>query len=158
MAFVVVCDAGPLIALEQIARLDLLRTLYGQVIVPTVVAREVTPTLPVLPEWIEVRGHVGTPRSPLAQGRLDDGEFAAILLARVLAADVIVLDDLDARIFARRLGLAIVGTAGILLRAKRAGAIAAVRPLLDELLASGLFLGGAVIHEVLEDAGELPYP
>ncbi|MBA3416465.1 MAG: DUF3368 domain-containing protein [Chloroflexia bacterium] len=59
---------------------------------------------------------------------------------------------------ARRFWLAIVGTAGILLRAKRAGAIAAVRPLLDELLASGLFLGGAVIHEVLEDAGELPYP
>lgn len=151
---VVVSDAGPLIALEQIAHLDLLRSLFGRVLVPRVVAREVAPTLPRLPDWIEVRALGFTSPPILAQGRLDPGEYEAILLASVVSADLVVVDDLEARLALKGLGFSIVGTVGVLLRAKAAGRRRAVGPLLRDLRRYNFFISTTLHREVLELAGE----
>ena len=47
-----------------------------------------------------------------------------------------------------------VGSAGLLVLAKRAGLVPAVRPLLDELLSAGLYLDDAIHRLVLGSAGE----
>jgi predicted nucleic acid-binding protein len=44
---VVVADASPLIAFQQIGRLDLLRTVFGELTVPPAVAREILPSVPL---------------------------------------------------------------------------------------------------------------
>jgi hypothetical protein len=52
------------------------------------------------------------------------------------------------------LGLPVVGTAGILLRAKRLGIIPEVRPLVDEIIRRGFRFSPAIREKVLVDAGE----
>jgi predicted nucleic acid-binding protein len=71
-----------------------------------------------------------------------------------LKADLVILDDRPARRLALGLGLPVVGTVGILLRAKQTGFITAVRPLLENLLEVGFRLSPAIRDKVLTDAGE----
>ncbi len=66
-----------------------------------------------------------------------------------------MLDERRGRRFARSLNLPVVGSVGILVRAKQAGLVSAVRPLLDALLHHGFFLSEAVYRRILEQAGEL---
>jgi hypothetical protein len=82
--------------------------------------------LPHLPDWI----HVAAPHSVGATGDvvgLHQGEIEAIALALEVHASVLILDDLPARSHALGLGLAIIGTAGVLVMAKRSGLTPSVR-------------------------------
>jgi predicted nucleic acid-binding protein len=55
---------------------------------------------------------------------------------------------------ARKLGLHVVGTLGVLVEAKRQGLIPAVRPLVERLTEQGFRLSTAVIDAALSAAGE----
>jgi hypothetical protein len=151
---IVVADPGPLIALRQIDRLDFLRQLYGRVTVPPEVAREVAPSVGSLSPWVDVRRPmVSEPDLPPRRG-LDEGEFQAFALAIELRADLVVVDDREARRWARTHGLPITGIAGVALRAMDKGLVSEIRPLLDGLIAPGVYLGHPLYLEVLETAGE----
>ena len=65
------------------------------------------------------------------------------------------IDDLQARrLLAEGLGLRVVGTPGIVLRAKQAGILSTVRPLIDALAVQGFRLGGDLYQAILDLAGE----
>jgi predicted nucleic acid-binding protein len=66
------------------------------------------------------------------------------------------LDDLQARRLAETLGLMVVGTLGILLRAKQASLIPAVHPLVDAVVAQGFRLDPDLYQDVLRLASEAP--
>lgn len=150
----VVADASPLIALHQIDQLELLERLFAEVAIPPAVAEEVRPGLPVLPLWILVR-ELSQPIDPvILRAALGRGETEALGLAKALAAELVIVDERAARNLAFNLGLAVAGTAGVLARAKRAGFIPAVRPLLEQLLSLGFRISPAIIKRVLADAGE----
>ena len=51
----VIADASPLIALHQIGQISLIKRLFGPIVIPSAVAREVSPSLPALPAWIKAR-------------------------------------------------------------------------------------------------------
>jgi predicted nucleic acid-binding protein len=84
---------------------------------------------------------------------LGDGEAAAITLARNLGVRVL-LDDGPARAAARELSVEVIGTGGVLVRAKQMGRLAAVKPLLLELQRNGYHLSDAVVREILARCGE----
>ncbi len=67
----------------------------------------------------------------------------------------LLLDEKRARRFAAARGIALVGTAGVVLRAKQRGLIPTVRPVLDDLLATGFRLSDALYQGALRRAGEL---
>ena len=67
---------------------------------------------------------------------------------------VVVLDDLQARRCAASMGLRILGTLGILLRAKRAGINPAARPLMIELVDSGMYLDAELMVQALAEVDE----
>jgi len=150
----VVADSSPLIALHQIGKLSLLTHLFTEVQVPFAVAREVAPSLPELPAWVLVRTLAQPIASNILRASLGPGESEALGLALELKAALVVVDERPARRLAVGLGLPVVGTAGILWRAKQAGLLPAVRPLLDELLHLGFRLSPALRYQVLMDAGE----
>lgn len=155
MSDVVVADSSPLIALRQIGRLDLLRELFRFVLIPPAVAREVSRTVPILPEWVHTETLLGDLDSRLAGSGLDPGECEAITLAIERRADYVLCDDRDARLWMELLGLQPLGCIGILLRAKRLGLLPAIKPPLDDLVAAGLFVGDRLYHHVLTDEGEV---
>jgi predicted nucleic acid-binding protein len=160
---IVVADAGPLIYLSEVGLLHLLRDLYGVVIVPREVYQEVVVRGEGQPGaaevaacgWIQVSD--GSQTNPLRAGlmaELDAGESAAITLALERSADLVLLDERKGRRVARRLGLLVRGTLGILVEAKKRGHVPLVAPLLERLVRAGSYLSPAVEEEIRRSAGE----
>lgn len=155
---IVVSDASVVINLNRIGRLGLLREIYGRVVVPEAVCREVERGAPRLMEseatWLEVR--VVKSRGLVAElaEDLDQGESEAIALAVEMQADFLLIDENLGRATALRHGLSITGLLGVMLVAKRGRLISEVAPEIQALLAGGFWLSDEVIARVLRQAGE----
>ncbi len=150
---VVVSDASPLIALQQIGQLALLERLFGTLLIPPAVARE-TDIGGTWPTWIHERPPAQPLSSQVLRASLGPGESEAISLALEAHADLLIVDDRPARRLAQALGIPIIGTLGVLFAAKRKGIIAAVRPHIDALLAADFRAAPDLVARVLADAGE----
>jgi hypothetical protein len=150
----VVADASALICLGLVDQLQVLPALFGRIVVPPAVAAEVTRREPTLPAWIDVR----EPRRPLDHrvviAHVGAGETEVLCLGLELDGVWLILDDAQARALARELGLRMLGTAAVLVEAKRAGLLARVRPTLDALLAKGFRLDRKVYDRILKAADE----
>jgi len=68
----------------------------------------------------------------------------------------VVLDDKKARRVARQMGLRVTGALGVLIRAKTAGLLPEVKPVLDELHRLGFRMTPALRETTLRLAGESP--
>lgn len=160
----VISDTSCLSALIQTKHLYLLKNLYQSITIPTLVFEELSALedfgfdISILHEstWLSVL----TPSNSILVKELmldlHPGEAQAIALAIELKADLLILDDYEARKTAIDLGLHITGLGGILLEAKRYGFIKDVKPLLDEIIQSaGFYLGKKVYDKILQLAGEM---
>lgn len=121
---IVVADASPLNYLIQIESANILHALFGRVLVPVAVMQElhhsrapsqVKSWLSQIPRWVEVRTVAAT-RDETLQA-LDPGEREAILLAQETHADLLLIDEKQGRLEAKRRGITITGTLGALLAA-----------------------------------------
>jgi predicted nucleic acid-binding protein len=157
----VVVDTSVVQYLHQARLLDLLPALYGVVTVPYAVAaelargREVGINLPDVTAcaWMRLETKPSTKIFPMTK-HLGAGELDAIGLALERSDSLVLLDDRLARQYAARLGLRYSGTLGVLLRAKREGLVATVRPALDQLVSLGFRLASETRVAVLQHAGE----
>ena len=148
----VVANTSPLIALDRIGKLEVLRHLYGTVLRPQSVVDELNAGQGAYDisrmlrdaEWI-----VTKPDPPVMALRkeLGAGETAAIALATSLQADLVVLDDLQARLVAASLGLRITGTLGVLLAAQRIGLLADTMPAISQLQEAGFRISVALLEK-----------
>lgn len=159
-----VADTSPLISLDACKQLGLLRKLYGSVVVPPAVERELsvggTTGLPkglthAHRKWIGVRT-LRTPPSQALVAALHFGEAEVIALALEVGSPLVLLDETAARKIARARGLQVTGSLGVLRRAKNKGLLLAVKPSIDLMLSKGIQLGSDLIDAVLRDAGEVP--
>jgi predicted nucleic acid-binding protein len=150
----VVADASALICLGWVDQLQILPVLFSRIVVPPAVVAEVTRRESTLPAWLDVR----EPRRPLdhrvVTAHLGAGETEVLCLGLELPGAWLVLDDAKARALARDLGLRMLGTAAVLLEAKRDGLLERVRPMLDALLAKGFRLDRKVYERILSAADE----
>jgi len=123
---VVVSNSSPVIHLAKINKLNLLEKLYTKVIVPEKVYLECTETKQYHQEihlisssaWMTTLHIKNIRLFNLLYTEIDAGEAEALVLALEKDADLVLLDDMEARIKARSLGLKVTGTLGILLKAK----------------------------------------
>lgn len=156
----IVADTGPLIGLSRIGQLDLLRELFGVVLVPGAVVEELrldegrpgaTRLAQALHEdrWIRA---MDPPKYHALPG-LDKGESAAILLAEAESC-VLLVDEHRARAVARKRGLAVVGTGRVLLEARDRSLVASIGSNLDALKEAGYRLSDALCARLLEAADE----
>jgi len=119
---IVVADSGPLHYLILLDHAELLHRLYGQVVIPEAVLKELTAgrTPPRVrewlsdpPSWLRVQA-VPLKDLELVTDDLDLGEREAIALAHLLRADLLLIDEISGRAEARRRNLRVTGTLGIL--------------------------------------------
>jgi predicted nucleic acid-binding protein len=157
----VVSNTSPLINLAGVGLLDLLPQLYGDIWVPEVVLAEYVakanvsdPQLDTLP-WLQTK-HGSIEQSLRAIRGLGLGEAAAISLAISSAARITLLDDRLGRRIAIERGLPIVGSLGVLLRAKREGIIPMVEPIVNAMIGQGRYISANLRNRLLRDAGETP--
>lgn len=157
-----VSNTGPLIALAQADLLDLLPALFESVSVPEAVRDEINAGPPGAIRFNEmsrrcsVLGVEPDPApDPLLTGILDRGEAAVVLLARSRKADVTLLDERKGRkIAADVFHLNVIGTIGILIRAKRQGLLPEVRTPMDRIRESGYYIHDRIRERALRLAGE----
>ncbi len=160
---VIVSDTGPLIALSLLDLLPILPSLFSAVYVPDSVVSGAT--LDTSKPGAQAILHALKNKRLIQKSVtltnafqdlteiLDLGEAEAIALAEQLNA-VVLLDERRGRKVAGKHGIAVTGTAAVLIKAKRAGEITEVKPLLEKLTEVGYRLSPSLIGEILKISGE----
>lgn len=163
---IVVSDTSPITNLAAIGQLDLLRHLYGSIVIPEAVYNEMVAAGKPVPgaievqtlSWIQVQNIDDTQRVvalQASQDNIDLGEAEAIALALELNAELLLMDERRGRALAQNCGLNVTGLLGVLLQAKRKGLISLVKPVIDELIEIADFrLNNQLYMTVLESVGE----
>jgi predicted nucleic acid-binding protein len=145
----VVTNSTCLISLERIGQLNLLPALFEPVMAPPKVQEEFGSSV----AWLRVQGLQNAALAMALEQLVDAGEAEAIALA-LERKTTLVLDDRKARQVAKRLGIRIIGTVGILVRAKRQGILPAIRPHLEALKNAGFRLTPDLEEEARRLANE----
>lgn len=159
-----VADTSTLAALSAVGQTCLLRSLFGTIFIPAAVFREVVTDGEGWTQASEVQRVIGTegwirladealPLAILPGGGLGMGEREAIALALRLQGPLLT-DDQKARRRAEALGVAVIGSLGVLEAAKEVGLISEVKPLVFAMCAAGIYLSHDVISQVLKRSGE----
>jgi predicted nucleic acid-binding protein len=130
--------------------LYLLPQVFPVVYAPPAVQSELRRSL----EWLIIKPVQNMALVAALEMQLDAGEAEVIALAMELENAVVILDDKKARRIAKELGLRVIGTVGMLLRAKGKGIIDEVEAVLDALEGADFRLSEALRREALRLAGE----
>jgi predicted nucleic acid-binding protein len=145
----VVSDSTCLIGLERIGELNILPALFDPVMIPPEVEREFGSEF----SWLRTENLTSSPLVAALRLVVDAGEAEAIALASEKAY-LLISDDKQARIAAKRLGVSVIGTIGVLVRAKQSGIISALNPILDSLESNNFFISRALREEALKLVAE----
>lgn len=158
----IVCNSSPIIHLAKIGELNLLKDYFQEIIIPKAVYIEcideggISEDVELIKnaDWIKVLEVNDRKIVTLLQSILDDGESEAIALSLEIEADLILLDDSDAREKARLYGLKITGVIGILLRAKKDKKIISLKGYITSLKETGFYLSDNLVAEILKFSEE----
>lgn len=156
-----VVNASPLIFLSRAGHVKLLRTSAAHVVVPQPVSDEirargaddVTAQSLNSERWLEITESPPIPVGIMQWG-LGPGESAVLAESLHRAGTCVVIDDFAARKCAAALGIPVIGTLGIVLRARKQGVIPAARPVMEDLLRGGMFLSRSLLERTLALVGE----
>jgi hypothetical protein len=156
-----IADSSALVALSVMDLLSTLDRLFDRVLVPEAVYRELTAD-ESLPEATTLRQYLHDKRCPISSdtGTVlldaygDMGEIEAMYLYKQLKADRLLIDDARGRKVAQLNHIAVIGSIGVLLLAKQKGMIAAIKPKLDRLDGSAVYMSSQLIEQALRLAGE----
>ena len=160
---IVVSDTSPIANLIVIGRLDILRELYSQVVIPPKVLSEVQALKNFgvdlaefeNADWIEVKAPQNDAEVHQLLSEINKGEAEAIVLFEELRADLLLIDERLGWNVAQRKGLRTVGLLGSLVKAKEQGIAQQIKPLIEDLRAkAGFWVGDKLVARVLKMAGE----
>ncbi|MEP6582836.1 MAG: DUF3368 domain-containing protein [Ginsengibacter sp.] len=163
MQKIIVSDTSCIGYLIQINCLNLLKLIYGQIIIPEAVNKEIL-RLEIkghnLSEfkssaWIKIYKSDNLSNVSQYQHLLDKGELEAISLAVDLKADLIIIDEKLARIVATSMGFEITGLVGILITAKNMGLISSVKDSLNKVMSAGCRISNKLYNTALKSCDEL---
>ncbi len=145
-----IIDSACLISLDRIDKLDLPPKVFHQIFITPAVRTEFGKSVEyaqVIP--VKNEGVIYALRT-----QIDAGEAEAIALAMEKPEAYLTLDDKKARRIARQIGLNVLGTIGVLLKAKSLGKIQKIKPILDQLNAVGFRIGASLYTNALRLSGE----
>jgi uncharacterized protein len=152
---IVVSDTSPITALLTIGQIEILHALYGAVKIPPAVDEELRAWHVDVPDFIQVVPVHPDPLLNELQQTLDRGEAEAIVLAKHLNADLLLMDEALGRQAARKEHMPVIGLMGVLLIAKKKGLVASLRELIERLESeAGFYLARPVKEQVFAAAGE----
>ncbi len=96
-----------------------------------------------------------TNQQSLLEAEVDKGEASAIALAIETTNSLLILDDMKARKLAAKLSLQFTGTLGVFLKAKQAGIIPAIKPVLEKIQNTDFRFSEDIFKEILKSSNEL---
>ena len=151
MQNIIVSDTSCLIILNKLDQLDLLKNLFGYVVITDEVAEEFGLELP---EFIKIKNPKNSVYKRLLDTDLDIGESSCIALALEHKKSLLILDDQKARKKARDLKLDFTGTLGLLIIGKQKGFINSVSEIVEKIRLSNFRISENYLEYLLERSGE----
>lgn len=161
----IVSNSGPILSFARAHRFDLLRDVVGTLTIPDAVYEEIVIYGAGKPGAEEVHNAAWITRAPVSDRTFVDqlpqklhlGEREALALTKELDATLLI-DEREARRAAQQHGIAHFGSLRVLEEAKQQGLIPAVKPVLDELIAAGMFISENLYRAFLRIVGEEQSP
>lgn len=158
----VVVNTTPLIALSHTGQLDVLKKLYGEIVIPEAVYTELSAkaesickkTVDKSLDWIRVDKIKNQMAKAMYKTQLHDGEVEVMILSKEIGADVVIIDDANAKKHAKYLGLSVTGTLGVLIKAKQEGYVKELKPILQQMVENGIYISQSLIVLCLKQVGE----
>lgn len=161
---IIISDTSPISNLLRIEQLHLLKALYGRLIIPEGVYREISglEAFGIETSWLLETNWivVQTVQDQLLVAKLKDeldlGEAEAIALSIEVGGDRLLMDERLGRRVAQRFGLKVTGLLGVLVAAKQSDLITELKPLLDALISQAKFrVHPDLYRQILRDVGEV---
>lgn len=154
----IVTNTSPLLALTKMQILETIGKLPFEFVCPAEVETEILIGANQgyevrIPEWLNVLS-LNSTLSPLAIASLDVGEAAVIGLALEQNIKLVCIDELKGRRAALAVGLKVVGSLGLLGRAKNLGLIAEAKPFIEKAKLAGIYYDEILIGNFLNSLGE----
>lgn len=156
----IISNTSPIINLSKINKLNLIEKLYRKIIIPKAVYDELIikghdkENILAIQSLIDINiievSEVQNNKLVKALEKdLDPGESAAIVLAVELDAELILLDEKDAREIAEIYNLNKTGFIGILLKAKEKGIINSVKKYLNMAIDNGFWIDEKLYNKII---------
>lgn len=162
---IVISDTTPVISLLKADRLELLRELYGTVLMPEAVYKELTENPVYIKEaeiikkthFLSVARVENTTSVNILRAitGLDAGESEALILYGEQKADLLLMDERKGRSVAKQLNIMFMGTVGILMLAFDKNLLQAeeVNLCLDSMITNGIRLDKKICNMVMSHVG-----
>lgn len=157
----IVINTSPWIALSLCKQTSVLNLLYNEVYMPVTVKNEILAGgsegigIKELKEsdWLIIEKVKDFKKVNLLY-ELEKGEAEVIVLAIEKSIKHVLIDERIARLQAKVLNIDIIGTLGLLLKAKRKNLIKKIKPLINSIVEGGYWIKEDIIKEILKEAGE----
>lgn len=154
----IVTNTSPLLSLSKMRVFETIGKLPFEFVCPAEVEAEITAGARQgydveIPDWLTIAS-LKSPLSSLAVAALDKGEAAVIQLASENNISLVCIDELKGRRAALAVGLKVVGSLGLLGKAKTLGFIPLIRPFIEKAKSSGIYYDDRLIETFLKYLGE----
>ncbi len=154
----IVTNTSPLLAFAKMQAFEAIGKLPFEFVCPAEVETEILVGAnqgyeTEIPEWLKVLS-LSSAISPLAIASLDVGEAAVIQLALEQNIETVCIDERKGRSAALAVGLKVVGSLGLLGKAKTIGLITEVKPYIEKAKSGGIFYDEKLIESFLKSLGE----
>jgi predicted nucleic acid-binding protein len=161
----IICNSSPLINLANIEQLGLIEPLYGKILIPSTVYQEVVGQKRgrdraeqiehlIKRGIIEVKAVRNSHLIEAFRKDLDAGESEVLALALEIKADLVILDEIDARRIADLHNIRKTGFVGILIKAKHQHLLKTVKDALDLAISKGFWIDNELYQHILAQLGE----
>lgn len=158
---IVVSDTTPVISLIKIEKLELLKNLFGEILIPEAVFRELT-TNNLFSDEAEIVKKCEFLKIVSVQNKksleilqkitgLDDGESESIIIVDEQKSDLLIMDERKGRKVAEKMGITLTGTVGILIQAFNEKMISAddVKLCLQNMRNQNIRISESLVEKVL---------
>lgn len=156
----VIANSSPLIHLARLERLDILFSLYQEIVIPEAVFEEIVVNGHQRPGSLAIRQHCEEKLIHVKKitdeklfrafkRELDYGEAAVLTLAMETRHDLILLDEYEARKTASLYHLKYTGFIGVILKAYKAGLIKNFKATLDQAIKNGFYINHELYKQLM---------
>lgn len=147
MHSIVIADTSCLIVLQKIDRFFILKALFSEITITEEIATEFGEALP---DWFNIEAPKHLTNLQILKLILDSGEASAIALGLEKKDCLILIDEKKGRYKSKELGLNIMGTLGVLIKAKEKGLITSLKEEIENLQRVDFRISDELIFNILD--------
>ncbi len=148
---IIIADTSCLILLTKVNELNVLKAVFDKVFITAKIAEEFKQELP---KWIKVVDIPFEEYKNIAE-IIDEGEASAISMSLNMPNSLLILDDIRARKYANSLGINIIGTLGVIVKAQKEGKIDSAMVVIEKMQKTNFRVSDKLIEQIKREINSI---